>query len=110
MIRTAIDLGLFELVRPREENGRGAQELADETGAEQSLIGVCSSLQKDPFLKPGLKAEDTLVRVMRVLVTMGIFSEFGEQRYAATPISKTWQNPPLRDCTKHLYDMRLELP
>ncbi|MDI1488689.1 MAG: hypothetical protein OHK93_007965 [Ramalina farinacea] len=104
MIRTAIDLGLFELVRPREKNGTGAQELAGETGAEQSLIGVCSSLQKNPVSKPDLRAENTSVRVMRVLVTMGIISEFGEQRYAATRISKTWQNPPLRDCSKDLFD------
>lgn len=44
MIRTAIDLKLFDLVGDREENGKSAKELADLTGAEQSLIGVCSCL------------------------------------------------------------------
>lgn len=81
VIRVAIDLNLFVLVG-KEEKGLTAKDLARLTGAEKSLI----------------------VRIMRLLTSMGIFLEKGEQHYAATPISNAWTAPPVEGATRHLFD------
>jgi len=103
VIRVAIALDLFALVKDKEENGTSAEELGSLTGAEHALIGSSPSLRRlehpreDSFAKAHLQ-----VRIMRVLTAMGIFSEIAGQRYVATPISRAWTAPPLRDGTKHL--------
>ena len=90
-------------MKGEEEDGTSAEEIKSLTGAELSLIGLYSFLTTlqhpkiDPFAEINFE-----VRFMRVLTAMGIFSEIGEQRYAATPISRAWTSPHLRAATTHL--------
>ncbi|KAI4173394.1 MAG: hypothetical protein LQ343_002926 [Gyalolechia ehrenbergii] len=81
VIRIAIDLNLFVLVG-KEESGLTAEDLQALTGAEDAL----------------------LVRIMRLLTAMGVFTQTSEQRYVATPISKAWTAPPVEGATRHLFD------
>ena len=103
MIRIAVALDLFALVKGKEENGTSAEQIESLTGAELALIGLQFFLTalKHPKTDSFAKFHHE-VRLMRVLTAMGIFSEVGQQRYAATPISRAWTTPPLRDATKHL--------
>ena len=91
------------MVKGKEENGTSAEQLESLTGAELALIGLYSFLTSLQHSKIDSFAESHgEVRLMRVLTAMGIFSEIGEQRYVATPISRAWTTPSLRDATKHL--------
>ena len=92
-------------MKGKEENGTSAEQIESLTGAELALIGLYSFLttfnhpKTDSFAKSHHK-----VRLMRVLTASGVFLEVGEQRYAATPISRAWTSPSMRDATKHLLD------
>ena len=90
-------------MKGKEENGTSAEQIENLTGAELALIGLYSFLTTLKHPKADSCAKSHLeVRLMRVLTAMGIFSEVGEQRYAATPVSRAWTSPSLRDATKHL--------
>ena len=90
-------------MKGEEENGTSAEQIERLTGAELALIGLFSFLTTLKHPETHAFAEFYHeVRLMRVLTAMGIFSEVGEQRYAATPISRAWTSPSLRGATKHL--------
>ena len=90
-------------MKGKEENGTSAEQIESLTGAELALIGLYPFLTTLKPPKTDSFAESHHeVRLMRVLTAMEIFSEVGEQRYAATPISRAWTAPSLRDATKHL--------
>ncbi|KAK5050495.1 hypothetical protein LTR84_003776 [Exophiala bonariae] len=78
VVRTALELDLFNFL----EDSTTAAQLAQKTGAEETLI----------------------VRLMRVLTGYGIVAELGEHTYGRTPLSQALTVPALRDLNKHIFD------
>ncbi|KAF7954945.1 uncharacterized protein EAE97_000204 [Botrytis byssoidea] len=72
-LRSAIEMRIFEVFESNDES-RNADQLAGQTGAERLL----------------------LVRVMRALTSVGIFTEVGEETYAHNMRSKLFTNTTFR--------------
>ena len=79
-VRIADDLKLFDLLTYRSP--RTAAELAELSGAEESLI----------------------TRLFRTLVGMGFVSQISPSQFAATPVSRQMAKPSVRAGVKFFYD------
>ena len=79
-----------------------AQQLAEKTGSERLLLGIVFWLILLGALKPKQRADCDIVRIMRTLVTLGIFLEIGEETYTHNARSKRFTNPTFRTVMRGL--------
>ena len=94
-MRTALELDLFNLLG----ESTTASELANRTGADETLIGVPVSVAKTS--PASLTNPEFAVRMMRVLTGFNIVSEIEEHKYAHTPLSRALTMPATADLNKH---------